>query len=457
MVWFVANGNESNMKERHRQVLEKYSKYGEAASIFSHNKTYPDLTRLGKTLATRPLERASKYIAHQRQQNELNRQNNCKLLLCGDSIIKNLGRDTKISSVLSNLNCINSGIGGDRTDHVLWRINDLELPQSIEVVFIHCGTNNILQNFSSPKDTADGILSVGILAKKKLPNAHVIISAVHHLDSSFDSFNQVNKVNKTLKWKAKKCGFVFMAQDCDWVSANDINKQFYASDGIHLNSKGNGKFVNTMIRILKPLPFSSDFSQKINRVPSFEVPDDSDLFSSNSRHPHVSLPPQQHVLSCPSSSDSFLFLETRDQFPQHLPRFSEVPKDVYDHEQRLSSLASSSPVSVTHSFKARPRPRLEKKSPTSCMSLSPSPSCLPPSSSPSCKSPSPSPSSCNSPPTTQDDELRKNVHSSHSSSFLSIFMMVFSFFSLSMLTLHWKCKQKKTISKKVAWWYQVCC
>ena len=37
---------------------------------------------------------------------------------------------------------VNLGIGGDRIENLLWRINDVMLPKSIRSVVIHCGTNN---------------------------------------------------------------------------------------------------------------------------------------------------------------------------------------------------------------------------------------------------------------------------------------------------------------------------
>ena len=37
-------------------------------------------------------------------------------------------------------NALNLGIGGDRTEHVIWRIDNLSFPASIKYVIIQCGT-----------------------------------------------------------------------------------------------------------------------------------------------------------------------------------------------------------------------------------------------------------------------------------------------------------------------------
>lgn len=41
---------------------------------------------------------------------------------------------------------INPLIGGDQTENVLWRANDVILPRSVRSVTIHCSTNNIATN-----------------------------------------------------------------------------------------------------------------------------------------------------------------------------------------------------------------------------------------------------------------------------------------------------------------------
>ena len=55
---------------------------------------------------------------------------------------------------------VNFGIGGDRTEHVLWRIDDsaLKTPHSPQVCVIMVGTNNTGQykGRQTPQETAEG-------------------------------------------------------------------------------------------------------------------------------------------------------------------------------------------------------------------------------------------------------------------------------------------------------------
>ena len=76
-------------------------------------------------------------------------------IVLGDSIAAGLAR---FSDVWHNFfrNTLNLGIGGDRTEQVIWRVNNLSFPASIKYVIIRCGTNNI--KLSNPTDIANGIL-----------------------------------------------------------------------------------------------------------------------------------------------------------------------------------------------------------------------------------------------------------------------------------------------------------
>ena len=70
----------------------------------------------------------------------------CQLLFIGDSITHRWETDGKKiwSQYFSPYAPVNFGIGGDRTEHVLWRIDDsaLKTPHSPQVCVIMVGTNN---------------------------------------------------------------------------------------------------------------------------------------------------------------------------------------------------------------------------------------------------------------------------------------------------------------------------
>ena len=91
-------------------------------------------------------------------------------------------------------NALNLGIGGDRTEHVIWRVDNLWFPASIKYVIIHCGSNNT--KFNNPTDITNGILYVYFLIQPKLPNAQIIVTGLFLRSQTFSYFRQiVNDVN----------------------------------------------------------------------------------------------------------------------------------------------------------------------------------------------------------------------------------------------------------------------
>ena len=86
------------------------------------------------------------------------------LLLIGDSLISNLSLFPKIwNDCFSQQNAKNLGIKGDKTQNVLWRIQNMYWPSTVSSVFILCGSNNIYVDI--PEDIARGILLCGNSAR----------------------------------------------------------------------------------------------------------------------------------------------------------------------------------------------------------------------------------------------------------------------------------------------------
>ena len=90
----------------------------------------------------------------------------CRVLLIGDSIIANFSKFSPIfDKHFSKFHSLNFGIGGNKIRNVLWRINNMSLPPSLQYVFIHCGTNNIGHN---DRDViSDGLIDLARVVKKK--------------------------------------------------------------------------------------------------------------------------------------------------------------------------------------------------------------------------------------------------------------------------------------------------
>ena len=80
------------------------------------------------------------------------------VLLIGDSLVNGLARYHRVwSKYFKPLRALNFGVGGDRTQNVLWRIENGEIPLNLQVAFVHCGTNNLDRD--NPDEIRDGIFN----------------------------------------------------------------------------------------------------------------------------------------------------------------------------------------------------------------------------------------------------------------------------------------------------------
>ena len=104
------------------------------------------------------------------------------------------------SKYFEPLRALNFGVGGDRTQHVLWSIENGEIPLNLQVAFVHCGTNNLDRD--NPDEIRDGIASIVYTIQEKKPNANFIVSGLLPRDQEI-SFrrDKIKLVNQKLrKW-----------------------------------------------------------------------------------------------------------------------------------------------------------------------------------------------------------------------------------------------------------------
>ncbi len=123
-----------------------------------------------------------------------------QLVFLGDSITNGWARQPTIwDKAFSSYQPANFGIGGDRTQHVLWRIQNGELDGiKPKAVVLMIGTNN--SKSDSEEGIAKGITAIVETIKSKQPQAKILLLAVfprgekaeNNLDR--DKLKQVNAI-----------------------------------------------------------------------------------------------------------------------------------------------------------------------------------------------------------------------------------------------------------------------
>jgi lysophospholipase L1-like esterase len=103
------------------------------------------------------------------------------LIFIGDSIIHawELEGEDAWHAHFGHLSTLNLGYAGDRTEHVLWRIEQGEI-DSIEAsyVVLLIGTNNAGHRHDKPNEIADGIKCIVVSITKKIPDCKIILTAL---------------------------------------------------------------------------------------------------------------------------------------------------------------------------------------------------------------------------------------------------------------------------------------
>jgi len=136
----------------------------------------------------------------------------------------------------------NIGIGGDETQHVLWRVEHGELDGiTPKVVVMMIGTNNLdIRSKMSPEETAEGVTTLVSVIRHKLPASKILLLGIFPRGNRSDDPLRV-LVNRTN-------AMIAHLDDGRYVKYLDIGAKFLDSDGnlsgaimpdyLHPNARG---------------------------------------------------------------------------------------------------------------------------------------------------------------------------------------------------------------------------
>jgi lysophospholipase L1-like esterase len=181
------------------------------------------------------------------------------VLFLGDSITQGWegsGKDVWKEN-FQPLKAANFGIGGDQTQHVLWRLQKGKELEGIhpKVVVLMIGTNNIGAN--SAEEIADGITAIVKELRHQLPDGKVLLLGV---------FPRSEKATDPVRDKIKDINKrIAKLDDSKHVTYLDIGDKFLEPDGnlskdimpdfLHLSAKGYerwaGNIKPTLAQMLK--------------------------------------------------------------------------------------------------------------------------------------------------------------------------------------------------------------
>ena len=113
---------------------------------------------------------------HNRHVAFLKAKRNTSTVVIGDSIAAGLIRYRNVWDENFYRDTINYGIGGNKTQNVWWRSNNIPLPQSLKYVVINCGTNNL--DTDNPDEISDGLICIALLFQKRMKQLLIVVNGL---------------------------------------------------------------------------------------------------------------------------------------------------------------------------------------------------------------------------------------------------------------------------------------
>lgn len=192
------------------------------------------------------------WIARVETQQQQVRQQPADLYLIGDSLAG--GWQATSLSVNLRRRVVNLGIGGDKTENVIWRLKAMVLPDEPPPIFlVIVGTNNL--SGSPACDIFYGIHRIVSLLNQKAPEAKVVVATIFPRGHNFSELaEKIETVNVNIHRYASNWGALVFDENDDLRCEIRGDCNFYYSDMIHFNEAGYGYLTKQLSALLDSLP-----------------------------------------------------------------------------------------------------------------------------------------------------------------------------------------------------------
>jgi lysophospholipase L1-like esterase len=216
----------------------------------------------GKSVAATPAPKVGKdkkpqanFLKRHESFLEIAKKGNVDVLFLGDSITDGWRGSGKAvwAKNFEPLKAANFGIGGDRTQHVLWRIVNGELEGiKPKVAVLMIGTNNTRGD--KAEDIADGVATIVKTIRTKSPETKVLLLAVFPRGKTIpnplnDKIIQINKIIAKLG-DGKNVRYIDIGPR--FMEGGQLPKEIMP-DYLHLSPKGYQIWADAMMPLLKTM------------------------------------------------------------------------------------------------------------------------------------------------------------------------------------------------------------
>ena len=192
--------------------------------------------------AVSPEPRGGNWIKRHESFNQRVAKGNVDLIFIGDSITH--GWEGKGKAVwekyYTKRNAVNLGIGGDRTEHVLWRLDNGNIKNiNPKVAVVMIGTNNSGNGRNSAEEMIDGVTAVIEKLRTKLPKTEILLLDIFPRGQRINAQRgKILQVNQVLSRLDSRPHVTFLRIGQNFVSPDGSIAKDIMPDFLHLTPNG---------------------------------------------------------------------------------------------------------------------------------------------------------------------------------------------------------------------------
>ena len=193
--------------------------------------------------AVNPAPRSGAWKNRHESINQRVAKGNVDLIFIGDSITH--GWEGKGKAIWEKYyikrNAVNLGIGGDRTEHVLWRLDNGNIKNiNPKVAVVMIGTNNSGNGRNSAEEMIDGVTAVIEKLRTKLPKTEILLLDIFPRGQRINAQRgKILQVLQVLSRLDSRPHLTFLRIGQNFVSPNGSIAKDIMPDFLHLTPNGN--------------------------------------------------------------------------------------------------------------------------------------------------------------------------------------------------------------------------
>lgn len=166
----------------------------------------------------------------------------CDIVFIGDSITQGWeGNGKKVwAEYYGNRQCLNLGVGGDRTQHVLWRFEHGQLDGlKPKVAVLMIGTNNSNKDDNTETDILEGVQLIVKQMRERLPDTRIILLGIFPRGQHFSAQRgKILQVNQALAKLEDGRTIFYIDFGSQLIESNGTISKAIMPDYLHLTEQG---------------------------------------------------------------------------------------------------------------------------------------------------------------------------------------------------------------------------